>query len=180
MLVGLTAHWPAQCWATREGKKSRNGAVANDGCSFPDRWHADYFLANLREPFTVRDMDFGTQGFCFRKHTANKFTVYNRPNKCFHCIQVSQRVYYYFRTHMINTRCGNGTRMHFSTKWGRVLQRRSSGGLRQSAKSRRQLLFTLWCGLTPARLVLSTELSISLTRRRASLASSRTAGWSSA
>ena len=99
LLVGLTAHWPAQCWASREGKKGRNGSnnVANnnnnDGCSFPDHWHADYFLANLREPFTVGDMDFGTQGFCFRKHTANKFTVYNRPNKCFHCIQVSQRVY---------------------------------------------------------------------------------------
>ena len=97
MLVGLTAHGPAQCWASRE-KKRRSGAVANDGCSFPEHWHADYFLANLREPFTVGDMDFGTQGFCFRKHTPNKFTVYNRPNKCFHCIQVTHKLINYFRT----------------------------------------------------------------------------------
>ena len=90
LLVGLTAHWPnAQCWAASRGKKGKSGALANNGCSFPDHWHADYFLANLREPFTIGDIDFGTQGFCFRKHAANKFTVYNRPNKCFHCIQVA-------------------------------------------------------------------------------------------
>ena len=87
LMLGITAHWPTQSRAARE-KKGRSGAVNNNGCSFPHRWHADYFLANLREPFTIGDLDFGTQGFCFRKHSANKFTVYNRPNKCFHCIQV--------------------------------------------------------------------------------------------
>lgn len=94
----VLAHWAAQCWAAREkgsggarsededGSDGRTGA--SDGCRFPDHWQAAYFLGGSRDAFNIGDQNFGTEGFCFRQHASNKFTVYNRPNKCFRCIQV--------------------------------------------------------------------------------------------
>jgi hypothetical protein len=88
-LVATVGQWAAQCWAERSGHRGlEDGAEASDGCRFPAGWHGAYFLGGSREPFNVGEQHFGTGSFCYRKHAGNKFTVYNRADKCFHCIQV--------------------------------------------------------------------------------------------
>ena len=90
VMVVLTAD---QGWAEKLGGRGGAGAAedgdaGSDGCRFPQQWRGAYFLGGSREKFIVTGQIFGVAGFCYRHHGGNKYTVYNRHNKCFQCIQV--------------------------------------------------------------------------------------------
>ena len=88
MVMTVTQGWAEKLGGRGGAETPEDGNAGSDGCRFPERWKGTYFLGGSRDKFAVTGEIFGMAGFCYRHHGGNKYTVYNRPNKCFHCIQV--------------------------------------------------------------------------------------------